>query len=307
MANYPFTPSSWTEPVSQNLYASLFFFLLQLLFTFLGKKGEAWRRKIFWIELPPNVLCSMLVSVIFTVFVLIRSDSINRWILLLLLLSMVFSFYSALQEIYASQVMRKKVTLFKNLGLVDSNSNPSVSDYKELLKRANHEFLFMGIGSEKLTRDIDIFNGVMNRCSSDQRPARFILISPQSPWLEMAAKRRGLSDQEFKLKIVKSLQKIRRIHSDKSIPIEVRFYDFDPVIRLIFINEDECWFSYYSKYVGNPEENNEFEHNSNSNLIFKKISGLDSKSSDFYGAFRAYFEQQWKLCQNNTWNFQDYI
>lgn len=145
----------------------------------------------------------------------------------------------------------------------------------------------------------------MNRCSSPDKPARFLLIAPDVPWVNDGSSRRGLGKHHFRDLLVNSLKSIARLKKDFNIPIEVRFYRGTPLFRLLFINDDECWFGYYSESVVNSGEN-EFKDKSHTTLIVKRPSDKPP-DREFFGATEAYFNELWEKAEEEKWDFKKYL
>ncbi|ALQ51140.1 hypothetical protein SAMN05216406_13520 [Nitrosomonas ureae] len=190
-------------------------------------------------------------------------------------------------------------------GIDDAIEEPTIEDYKQLLCNAVSNFSMLGVGADKITRDFDIFKETMNRCASNDKPARFLLVAPDVDWVNHGAIRRGLGDNHFSKILINSLRKIAELKCQNGMPIEVRFYRSTPLFRMIFVNDEECWFGYYSESVVNSGEN-EFVNKSHTNIIIRRPKNKPP-DRELYGAIEAYYNTLWEKSTDEIWDFKKYL
>ncbi|WP_036505327.1 hypothetical protein, partial [Nitrosococcus oceani] len=86
---------------------------------------------------------------------------------------------------------------------------------------------------------------------------------------------------------------------------EVRFYRSTPLFRMIFVNDEECWFGYYSESVVNSGEN-EFVNKSRTNIIIRRPKNKPP-DRELYGAIEAYYNTLWEKSTDEIWDFKKYL
>lgn len=301
--SYPLVPSSWTDAISQNLYASLLLVLIEVaavvLKPFVVRLQHDWSVRSIRLPVVPTLVscCTISYSLL-----LLSMKVVERNAVATLTASLVLTLVAWALEVRVLQLKARQLTDLQAVGIRAAVVDPTVEDYSKLLKSSRNQFLFMGLGAEKLTRDFPVFQDAMNRCATADRPVRFLLTSPDVPWLQEAAERRGLASLEFRQKLLQSLVRLKAVKEDSSIPIEVRFYRLRPTLRLIFTS-DVCWLGYYSESVNYPGKN-EFENMSHSNVVFGRDFGSDEERA-FCGALRAHFETRWNDAE--PWDFARYL
>lgn len=308
--NFAFVPIDWQVSISQSVIASVLVLTFQLIFTYifrkiLNRKGNGPRGYI-WSNL---YLLSYSVPFLALLAISASSDEISRTNMFFIACGAGVFAYATKRKISILEAGLRDANLFKDrlesAGVKGAIIDPTVEDYKSLLKRTITGFSLLGIGAEKLTRDFETFRDAMNRCSSPEKPARLLLVAPDVAWVNDGASRRGLGKNHFKDILINSLKSIARLKKDYNTPIEVRFYRGKPLFRLLFINEDECWFGYYSESVINSGEN-EFQDKSHTTLIVKR-PGNKPPDREFYGATEAYFNELWDKSEGDKWDFKRFL
>lgn len=307
---YPLVPEAWTEPVNQNLYASVFFLLTQTAILGLWwLLKRLWKNKrtpglvssLGWVGLAVPSLAILAIPLVW--------GTVSPWLSLTLMLSFlpaaITSFYAyKLQHDRAARAESILIRL-QGIGIRDAVSNPDLDAYRNFLNNANSSFSFLGVGAEKLTRDFDAFQAMVSRCGTPTDPVRLLLVSPDADWLRAGASRRGLGKSTFLDKQATSLQRIARVRSEFSGEIAVHFYTTRPVFRLMFSSRRTCWLGHYSESASVPGQN-EFAEQSNSSVLLERP---DDRAPDqqLYGALEALFEEMWNLSGGTQWDFRNYL
>lgn len=294
---YPFIPEGWTEPVNQNLYASLVFLISQIglgLIQTLVKRYWALSSKFVtglgWVilTLPPVAIALLTLA----------QGMVSHWTPLIFLFSLLPAAGMSFRGLNQLRMLRAA-------GVHGAIKQPNIADYQDFLKAANSSFSFLGVGAEKLTRDFDVFQHMVSRCGTSAKPVRLLLVSPNAGWLQVGAARRGLNRTTFQAKQVDSLQKIKRIKLDFSGEIEVRFYSERPSLRLMFANGAVCWLGHYTETAATPGTN-EFEQKSNSCVVLQRPSDR-APDQQLYGALEGLFDEMWESAKGTEWDFKNYL
>ena len=164
------------------------------------------------------------------------------------------------------------------------------------LKLCTSDLRFLGTGASKLTRS-DEFGDAVARCTIAGNTVRMLLSKPDAGNLVKAAKLAGKNPDEYKTIVVKSLRVIAEIWEKRECRIDVRFYSGASPIRLMFINDRLCIFSY--NVYGVPDET-EYPQA----LI---ISNPDDKMRSFYWGMENYFDTAWDAAANSEWDFREIV
>ncbi|MFC3864069.1 hypothetical protein [Alcaligenes aquatilis] len=294
--DYPLTGESWTDPINQNLYASLIFWMLQIVVALIWR---ALKRRV-----GPNKFLSgmgwliLVLPPLAILGVCIWQGGAPRGVLILLVLSLL---PATVRSVQASN----KLKTLRAVGVCGAIQEPDVVAYRKFLTQANGGFSFLGVGAEKLTRDFEAFQAMVARCGTPSKPVRLLLVSPVAPWLQIGASRRGLNKTTFQAKHTDSLKKIERIKSQFSGEIEVRFYQDRPSLRLMFANGDVCWLGHYTETAATPGKN-EYEQKSNPCVVLKRPSDR-APDQQLYGALEGLFDEMWTVAEKGKWDFKTYL
>lgn len=294
---YPLVPDSWTDPVNQNLYASGLLLIVQIVvglirsllrhyWTAAGKVVSG----LGWVTLAvPPVAIAVLTVV---------QGMVSRWTPAIFLVSLLPAAAVSVRGFIQLRMLRE-------VGVQGAIKEPNIAAYQNFLKAANSSFAFLGVGAEKLTRDFDVFQHMVSRCGTPAKPVRLLLVSPNANWLQTGAARRGLNRTTFQAKQVDSLQKIKRIKTDFSGEIEVRFYSERPSLRLMFANGAVCWLGHYTETAATPGKN-EFEQRSNSCVVLQRPSDR-APDQQLYGALEGLFDEMWESAKGQEWDYKTFL
>jgi hypothetical protein len=172
-------------------------------------------------------------------------------------------------------------------------------DYNKALQMCRNSLVFLGTGAAKLSKS-DEFEEALIRCRQD-RPIKLLLTKPTDNNLASAAQRAGKANDEYKLTVLTSLEKIAQIRERRKINIQVRFYpenpEYQPIFRLMFIDDSICLVSYNIFGDGNGSQLPQ--------LHITRAPELKRVSTSFYYPFELYFNWLWNLSED--WDFKSYI
>ena len=179
----------------------------------------------------------------------------------------------------------RELNKFWHIGLLRADLRTSEGvNYTYALKLCKNELLFLGIGASKLTADSE-FEQAINRCHRHgESTLRFLLVRPTSSMLVAAEKRAGKREGDFSKKVNQSLRKLADLRRERGLNVEIRFYDGDPMFRLMFIDDTFCLFSYYIYGEGDGSQLPQL-------VIERSLERRDVES--FYYPLRQYFQQLW--------------
>ncbi len=108
---------------------------------------------------------------------------------------------------------------------------------------------------------------------------RFLLLNPDSDYVR-ELEREGTSKEVFADYIRSSIKDLKDARERFNPNIEVRLYNALPTFRIVIIDEERCYVSFYSTTPGiyTPQ------------IVFEKAAGETS----FYIPFRSLYEQYWE-------------
>jgi hypothetical protein len=175
---------------------------------------------------------------------------------------------------------------------VDKNINLGIN-YKKSLELCQNKIMFLGIGAGKLSKDKEFINA-LNRCK--QTPIKFLLCNPENKALISAAKSSCKPDDEYKNIVLNSLRVIAELKDRRDLNIEVRLYLGEPIVRMMFIDDSICLFSYNALGEGDGSQLPQLH-------IVKNHSHRDVES--FYYFLEKYFNNLWE--SSNPWNYKLYL
>ncbi len=164
---YPLIPDSWTDPITQNLYAAVLFLLAQ------GIVLGVWRiLKWFWRTKPtPRLVAALgwiglfLPPLLMLALILTQPSKAGQ-IVMLTALSMAPAAVAAIRTYTAlrrkANEIEGQLDRFVAVGVHDAIVNPTIDNYRRFLSAATSGFAFQGVGAEKLTRDFDVFQSMVS-------------------------------------------------------------------------------------------------------------------------------------------------
>lgn len=189
----------------------------------------------------------------------------------------------------------RDINQFLAVGILGADKNVRDGiDYEHSLRLCQNNLSFLGIGASKLTAS-DEFKKTLERCSDDQ-PTHFLLSEPTNENLKKAAKRANRPVEEYRNIVLKSLKIIAQLKNERNFKIDVRFYQNEPIFRMMFIDDSLCLLSYNIFGKGDGSDFPQLH-------IFN--SSGKQKEKTFYYPLKIYFEQQWQ--KGVEWNFLKHI
>ena len=238
------------------------------------------RRRVFIIAIPSAVATVLIISLLIGA----RLGIGYAWGWLLVVLATGWSLL----------VVWRELIQFWRVGLVGADATISAGlSYDPALKLVQTELSFLGTGAHKLSRSPE-FALALRRCRSDV-PIRLLLRKPSDPTLAAASRRAGHSDAEYANNVIESLRLIARLQ-EAIANIEVRFYEGDPVFRIMLIDRRLALVSF-----------NVYGHGDGSELPqvhVLDVSGQRDVSNSFFHAYERLFNERWN--QSSVWDFQEF-
>lgn len=192
----------------------------------------------------------------------------------------------------------KQLDQFWRLGLRGADQQITKGiNYHDALKLIHNELKFLGIGASKLSREEE-FAHALGRCRQDQ-PVQLLLCSPNDRRLVSAARKFGKPENEYRDTVTNSLRRIADLRNKRDLNIEVRFYpeDCEPVLRLMFIDNSICLFSY------NVWGEGDGSHYPQLHIV--NLPPPKRVVQSYYYPLEVYFENLWQRA--SSWNFKDYL
>lgn len=194
----------------------------------------------------------------------------------------------------------REVDQFWKIGIRGADKSIKTGiDYTKALKMCKNNLVFLGTGAAKLST-ADGFEDTLVNCRQD-KPIKLLLTKPTDESLANAAQRGGRAKDEYKHIVLTSLAKIASIRQRRGINIQVRFYpeapEYQPIFRLMFIDESVCLVSYNIFGEGDGSQLPQ--------LHVTRASEWERVSNSFYHPFELYFSWLWNL--SDEWDFKSYI
>jgi len=155
----------------------------------------------------------------------------------------------------------------------------------KILNSATSHFEFLGTsGRSFFVIQSDLYK-LLEQKLREGIVMRFLLLDPLSPNLQRRAESENYSPEAMKRDINNSIERIEQLKAQYPGKIDYATYTSYPIWRCIFIDDREAYVSYYPP--------GSFGDKSPSMKLVAKPS-----TEGFYRAFRTYFEEKWRECQN---------
>jgi hypothetical protein len=159
-------------------------------------------------------------------------------------------------------------------------------DYDAALRLVRTDLSFLGTGAYKLSRSSE-FAPALRRCRQEST-VRFLLRSPDDTTLATAARRAGKPDDEYRRNVTESLRHLARLQISIG-NIEVRFYEEDPIFRVMIIDRRIVLLSYNVYGRGDGSELPQ--------LHLVDVSANHPLATSFVHAYERYFEERWSTAR----------
>jgi hypothetical protein len=174
----------------------------------------------------------------------------------------------------------------------------SGTDYTKALRLCKNHLDFLGTGGSKLTAERAEFEQAVRRCNRPDRPIRLLLLdlNTGAEELQRAATQAGFDKAEYRRRVVASLRVIADLKTNRSMNIEVRFYERKTEFRLMFIDDYMCLASYNIYGEGSGSQLPQLH-------LIARRGQRDVES--FYYPFRTYFDRMWSGAR--PWNFHEWL
>ena len=195
---------------------------------------------------------------------------------------------------------------YESIGIVNVDKTTIKGfDYKQSIQSVTSDLKFIGVGSHKLTKNVDEFTAMVKRVDSSGQEVRLILCHPESESLKELANRADLNPNLYSNRVIESLRIIKNIKS-QGFRIKVRLYksstlDEMPVFRVMLINKNHCLLA-YSHFNDSSHQGHILPQ-----LHLRKQDDDILNNFSLYTAFQKHFKQFWNDPNLEEWNYKDYI
>ncbi|MDR1985061.1 MAG: DUF5919 domain-containing protein [Prevotellaceae bacterium] len=138
----------------------------------------------------------------------------------------------------------------------------------------------MGISLKSIFNNEDIDSLIGNKCDANKNfKFKFLVLNPDSKYLEEKAKEEGGNPDEWKLDIQKTIIHLKRLKNINTSNIEIKMYDSLPIWRCIFM-DNKCTYVSFYVYGSNGKKSPEF-------II------SDTSNYNLYLPLRKTFDELW--------------
>jgi len=276
-----------TDPILQNLVASLIWWIIGYLFIIAKIGYGSFRLRHITNPLIRWSITSLLATTPLVVSFFVYSQiSIYLFIISIFVL-IVFGYVTLMP--------------FAKAGIYSAADKTSEGiGFSKSLTLVHTKFDFLGIGADKLTRDPE-FEKALLRVSQGGTPIRLLLSPPENPLLKQAASRAGLDPKLYQERVKESLKRLADFRLKKGFNIEVRFYpaatdrDYQQ-FRLMLINSRICILSHT---VWDRNDGSD-----NPQIII--VSKERKRARQIYSAFNDYFDRIWNDSNTIQVNLEKY-
>lgn len=195
---------------------------------------------------------------------------------------------------------------YERIGIVNIDKTTIKGfNYKQSLQAVTSDLNFIGVGSSKLTKNIDDFTEMVKRVNNSGKEVQLILCNPQSESLIELAKRANIDSKSYSKTVIDSLRIIKDIKS-QDFRIKVRLYrsktiDEMPVFRVMIINRNHCLIA-YSHFNDSSHKGQILPQ-----LHLRKLDDDTINNLSLFTAFQKHFKQTWDGLEKEEWNYEDYL
>lgn len=172
----------------------------------------------------------------------------------------------------------KKLKSINDIGIetvLYGKDRPELNDYEI---KTSGDFIFWGISAKRVIEDLTIREKLIE-ISKRNHSIKFLLLDPNSIHLPRKASDENENAETWKNEIKLSIQKIKEFATNNNMTIEVRTYDFLPIWRLIFMNNDLLYVTYFFK--------------GRQGIQSPLLKLKDDQFDNLYRAFKFQFEEVW--------------
>jgi len=117
---------------------------------------------------------------------------------------------------------------------------------------ATYSIIFWGI-SAKRTASSPTVRDAISRVAKTGGEVRFLVMNPNSTFLQERAKEEGESFEAWRNDIVSTIKRLKDLATREGIVIKVRTMDEVPVWRVIIINRSSFYINYYLPSLQGPQ------------------------------------------------------
>jgi hypothetical protein len=134
-----------------------------------------------------------------------------------------------------------------NIRFVHAKWTASEGPELKLIKECNSTFAFMTITGRTSLHRADIEAAIKQRATAKQCKFRFLLLNPESGYLEPFCRNEGSSAEQTRDKIIATTRALLRLASENALDVEVRWYDEYPIWRIVFVDDAVVHVGYYER------------------------------------------------------------
>jgi len=154
---------------------------------------------------------------------------------------------------------------------------------EDTLRMPSKSFRFLGVSAEFVVNSERFKEVVKKKTSQEDCRFEFLLLSPNAATsIKKHATSEGISEDGLRNRIEAFKSDLKELAGDCQEKIEARFYDGLPIFRLVFVDDDICYVSYYGakgkKGIDTPQLLLRKTDNSLYNAFFNYYTELRSKS-----------------------------
>lgn len=120
---------------------------------------------------------------------------------------------------------------------------PKISEYNVT---TNGDFYFLGISAKRIINNLEIQNKLIQIARKNNHSVKFLLLNPKSTFISEAAARENTSKEIWQSEITSVVAKIKELKEKHSLNIEVKYYSFMPIWRLVMMNGNLMYLTYFT-------------------------------------------------------------
>jgi hypothetical protein len=120
---------------------------------------------------------------------------------------------------------------------------PKISEYN---LKTNGDFYFLGISAKRIINNLEIQEKIIQIARTNNHSVKFLLLNPNSTFIQKAADRENTSKEIWQSEIISVVAKIKELKEKNNLNIEVKYYSFMPIWRLIIMNGNLMYLTYFT-------------------------------------------------------------
>ena len=160
------------------------------------------------------------------------------------------------------------------------NEGPTLFD---LVKDVTSEFKYMGISARTVLIDDEYIKEMIQKAKGNC-VFKFLILDPECSFVEEKAIEEGDTCSGWKKEIEATISRLKKLREKHDLKIEVRTHDTYPIFRMIIINSNNLFFSWYP--VGRRGSNS-------------PLSVFSNSRNSMYEPLTGYFDKLWISCKEH--------